>query len=119
VTAIRPDLTSFASTLARTDAPAAERSARGATDAPSLGEVGRAEAPRGPDFAERVEEALEEVNAVQVRAEEAAAAYANGERNDIHGTMIAIERADITFRLVSNVRSRLIEAYREVMRMGS
>ena len=73
----------------------------------------------GVDFAGRVRELLDDANTHQVQATEAAEAYANGERNDLHGTMIAMEQADITLRLVSNVRSRLVEAYREVMRMGA
>jgi len=75
--------------------------------------------PGGVDFGDRVREVLQDVNAHQVRAAEAAESYANGSRDDIHGTMIALEQADVTFRLVSNVRSRLVEAYREVMRMGA
>jgi len=103
----RADLSSFVSTLARADGPAPRPST---AEAPEVG---------GVDFGDRVREVLQDVNAHQVRAAEAAEAYANGDRDDIHGTMIALEQADITFRLVSNVRSRLVEAYREVMRMGA
>ena len=41
------------------------------------------------------------------------------EPNDIHGTMIAVEQADISLRLLANVRNRAVDLYREVMRMGS
>ena len=107
-----PNLASFASTLQRTPSTSAT---------PSAGELSptRVEAPSGTSFAEQVQDVLEEVNASQVSAENAAEAFASGERNDMHGTMIALEQADITLRLVSNVRSRLVEAYREVMRMGA
>ena len=110
-TPIAPSV-SFASTLARTEAP---------TSTPSLpsGGVARPEGPSGLGFAERVEEMVQGVNDLQVRAQDASEAYASGERNDMHGTMIALEQADISFRLVSNIRSRLVDAYREVMRMGS
>ena len=104
--------TPFASTLARAEVTR--------PDPAPIGEgAPRAEAPAGPDFGERVEQLLDSVNAQQVRAEQAATDYADGTRNDLHGTMIALEQADITFRFVSNVRSRLVEAYREVMRMGA
>lgn len=71
-----------------------------------------------PDFGERLRELVDDVRTREAHAEEASRAYANGDRNDLHGTMIALEQADITFRFASNVRGRLIEAYREVMRMG-
>jgi flagellar hook-basal body complex protein FliE len=75
-------------------------------------------APEGPNFSDRLRELFDEVNAREAHATQAAEQFASGDRNDIHGTMIALEQADISFRFVSNVRSRLVEAYREVMRMG-
>jgi flagellar hook-basal body complex protein FliE len=33
--------------------------------------------------------------------------------------MIVMQEADISLRLAANVRNRVIEAYREVMRMGA
>ena len=77
------------------------------------GEVGKA------DFSEKLREVLNEANAPQAKAEQAAQDYASGKQNDLHGTMITMTEADVSLRLVSNVRTRVIEAYREVMRMGS
>lgn len=118
---ISNDMTSFAATLQRADATVQAREAR-APQADSL-RIGdgtqTVQAPEGPSFGERVEQLLEQTNQVQVNAEQAAESYANGTRNDMHGTMIALEQADISFRLVSNIRSRLVDAYREVMRMGA
>jgi len=118
---ISNDMTSFAATLQRADATVQTREAR-APQADSL-RIGdgtqTVQAPEGPSFGERVEQLLEQTNQVQVDAEQAAESYANGTRNDMHGTMIALEQADISFRLVSNIRSRLVDAYREVMRMGA
>ncbi|MEZ4336610.1 MAG: flagellar hook-basal body complex protein FliE [Sandaracinaceae bacterium] len=112
MTVTRADLSSFAATLTRTELP----------QTPGLqGVGGGTETVQGPgaaDFGRHVREAIESVESTQQNAQAAAQAYANGERNDLHGTMIALEQADITFRLVSNLRTRLVEAYREVMRMG-
>ena len=80
------------------------------------GKVGEA---AGTDFSAKLREVLNEANEAQVSAQTAAEDYANGKQNDLHGTMIAMTEADISLRLVSNVRNRVIEAYREVMRMGS
>lgn len=81
---------------------------------------GRAEEPRGATpFGERVAELLEEVDAAQRSAETKARDYAAGRHDDLHGTMIALQQADIQLRFVANLRNRIIEAYREVMRMGA
>ena len=35
----------------------------------------------------------------------------------IHQTMLALQKADISMRLLLNIRNKVIEAYREIMRM--
>ncbi|GAB5542119.1 MAG: flagellar hook-basal body complex protein FliE [Sandaracinaceae bacterium] len=118
---ISSNMTSFAATLQRADATVQPREVQTPqADSLRIGEgAQRVQAPEGPSFGDRVEQLLEQTNQVQVNAEQASEAYANGTRNDMHGTMIALEQADISFRLVSNIRSRLVDAYREVMRMGA
>jgi flagellar hook-basal body complex protein FliE len=73
----------------------------------------------GPSFADRVAEFARDVNDSQKAAETAADDYAAGRKHDLHGTMITMSQADITLRLLVNVRNRVIEAYREIMRMGA
>ncbi len=70
-------------------------------------------------FGERLRDIVEESNAVQRDAQAQAEAFADGRSNDMHGTMIGLAQADIQLRFVSNVRNRIVEAYREVMRMGA
>jgi flagellar hook-basal body complex protein FliE len=75
-------------------------------------------APEGPGFGERLADAVRATDLEQQRAEAATTALAEGRSDDLHGTMIALQRADVSLRLAANVRNRAIEAYREVMRMG-
>ena len=70
-------------------------------------------------FGDQVKSFVTEVDALQKQAETKTDAFADGTSNDIHGTMIAVEQADISLRLIANVRNRVVEMYREVMRMGS
>jgi flagellar hook-basal body complex protein FliE len=70
-------------------------------------------------FSERLGELMREVGTSQKNAQVAADEYASGRKNDLHGTMIAMTQADITLHLLANVRNRVIEAYREIMRMGA
>ena len=43
---------------------------------------------------------------------------ASGENVDLHNVMIAAEENDVNFRVAIGIRDRLIDAYREVMRMA-
>lgn len=70
-------------------------------------------------FADRVRDLVAETDQQNRVAESMATDFAEGRSNDIHGTMIAMQKADITFRLLANVRNRAIDAYHEIMRMGA
>lgn len=73
----------------------------------------------GPSFEARIGEAIGEVQRLQDNASGAAEGYMRGDHQDVHGTMIAMQEADVSLRLMTSVRNRAIEAYREIMRMGS
>jgi flagellar hook-basal body complex protein FliE len=57
------------------------------------------------------------VNQTQQEAEKAARAFALGETQSIHDTMITLERADLSLRLLTQIRNKAVEAYQEMMRM--
>lgn len=83
---------------------------------PSVG--GAAGASEG-GFEGRVVELLDAVSDLQNRATEAGDGYLRGAHDDVHGTMIAMQEADVSLRFATNIRNRVIDAYREVMRMGA
>lgn len=89
-----------------------------AVKVPSLRDGATEQAGATP-FAERLKDFVGEVNETQKVGEQMAEDFANGKQNDIHGTMIAMQKADVTLRLLGSVRNRAIEAYREIMRMGA
>jgi len=39
------------------------------------------------------------------------------EGQDIHNTMIAVEKADLSFQLMMQIRNKIISAYEEIMRI--
>ncbi len=81
---------------------------------------GRVTAPEsGQGFAQVVSEAMGQVEALSERASVVADGYVAGSHQDVHGTMIALQEADVTLRLATSIRNRVIDAYREVMRMGA
>lgn len=68
-------------------------------------------------FSEFLEESVRKVNDLQLTAEKAAKELVLGKGQSIHSTMIAIEKADISFKLMMQVRNKLLVAYQEIMRM--
>lgn len=75
---------------------------------------------QGPQhgFGVMLEDALTSVNQTQLDARGAVSALASGESVDLHGTMIRLEKADITLRAMTSVRDRVIGAYEQVMNMA-
>jgi flagellar hook-basal body complex protein FliE len=80
-----------------------------------------ATAPRrtGPSFTEALAEAIATVDGVQKQSEAAQAAYVRGDDIDLHDVLVKVEEAEIAFRTMMEVRNKLVEAYREIMRIGS
>ena len=60
---------------------------------------------------------LDAVNRQQIEAEAKQTELLTSPNKDIHGTMIALEKAEISLRLMLQVRNKLVAAYEEVMRM--
>jgi flagellar hook-basal body complex protein FliE len=81
--------------------------------------IGGGAASGAPSFESRIGDAIGEVQRLQDNSISASEGYMRGDHQDVHGTMIAMQEADVSLRLMSSVRNRAIEAYREVMRMGS
>ena len=42
---------------------------------------------------------------------------ATGRSHNLHEMMIALDRADVSLRMVTKVRNKAVEAYQEIMRM--
>ena len=60
---------------------------------------------------------LADVNQAQQAADRKIEEFATTPEKDIHGTMIAMEKAGITLRMLLQVRAKLISAYHEFSRM--
>ncbi len=70
----------------------------------------------GPSFAQRLEDAVVDVNKRQNIADDAGEKLIKGEMG-VHETMIAAQEADISLRMMLQVRGKALEAYKEVIRM--
>jgi flagellar hook-basal body complex protein FliE len=67
-------------------------------------------------FGKMLARSLDDVNQLKLKADEAVENLAAGKQKDIHATMIALEKADIAFQLLMQVRNKIISAYETVMR---
>lgn len=63
------------------------------------------------------EKMLLETNQLQMDAEAKKTEFLTSEKKDIHGTMVAMEKAEVSLRLLMQVRNKLTAAYEEVIRM--
>ena len=69
-------------------------------------------------FGEILKSSLGKVNQLKSEADQAIQGLATGQQTDIHGTMIAIEKASVSFQLMMQVRNKVIDAYKEIERMS-
>jgi flagellar hook-basal body complex protein FliE len=68
-------------------------------------------------FSDMLVKSLEEVNKLQGDANVAIQKLATGKSQSIHETMLAVEKAEIAFKTMNQIRLKVIEAYKEVMKM--
>lgn len=68
-------------------------------------------------FGEMLSSSISQVNNLQVEANKAAQKLVAGETKNIEEVMIASEKADIAFRSMNQIRTKVIDAYKEIMRM--
>jgi len=71
----------------------------------------------GPSFADTLTESLKQVDELQKDADQAIEKLVSGESQNVHGAMLAVNKADMAFRMTMQVRNKIVEAYQEVMRM--
>lgn len=82
-----------------------------------LGELSSSSTSAAGSFADTLKAAINQTNDLQVKANKAAEELATGRTNNIQEVMIAAEKADISLRLMMQVRNKIIDAYQEIMKM--
>lgn len=68
------------------------------------------------DFAQELKNALGNVNQMQVEGEKAMSDIATGSVKDLHQAAIAIDKAEISMKLMLEVRNKALSAYKEITR---
>lgn len=70
-----------------------------------------------PGFGQWFTSELQALNQQMLRAEQGVQRLATGEAANLHDVMIQLEQARLAFQLAIQVRSRVLEAYQDMMRM--
>jgi flagellar hook-basal body complex protein FliE len=68
-------------------------------------------------FSELMRQSFDQVNEYQHQADTAVNELVAGRSKNIHETLLTIERADTSLKLMTQVRNKILDAYREIMRM--
>jgi flagellar hook-basal body complex protein FliE len=71
----------------------------------------------GKTFGEFLQDSIGQVNSLQKEANVAMEKLASGESQNLHETLLAVEKAEISFKMMNQVRTKVIDAYREIMKM--
>jgi|SRR5271165_4931812 len=71
----------------------------------------------GEGFGKVLRNAIEQVEELQSSSDQQVSALLQGERGDVHNVMIAIEKADVAFQLMMQVRNKIVSAYQQVSQM--
>lgn len=83
---------------------------------PDLQSVAKTSTPTA-SIGQTFEQALQSLDQSQSTSDGLLQKLSAGEDVDLHQVMIATEETDINFRVAMGIRDRLVEAYKEVMRM--
>lgn len=68
-------------------------------------------------FGDILKQSVESVSKKMSAAEALSSGLVSGQHSNIHETMIAMEEASLSFRMLTKVQTKVIDAYKEVMRL--
>ena len=80
-------------------------------------ELSVGDAEKKKTFGDTMKEFVQDVDKMQKVADYQVERYATGDLKDIHEVMIAAQQANLSLQLLVEVRNKVMESYRELMRM--
>ena len=70
------------------------------------------------DFSEKLKAAVDQVNNAQQTADKLSMQFVSDQSNvDLHEVMISLQKANVSFQSMIQVRNKLVTAYQEIMNM--
>ena len=69
------------------------------------------------EFADMITDSLGDVNNMQTEKANMVKAFASGEETNVHELMITLQKAGLAMSMTTAVRGKVMEAYKELIRM--
>jgi flagellar hook-basal body complex protein FliE len=73
---------------------------------------------KAPSFVDYLSSQVHQVNDKIVAADQRVADVATGKSQNLHEMMVALNKADLSLKMLTQVRNKAVEAYQELMRMS-
>ena len=70
-----------------------------------------------PDFRDLLSSAVDDIQQLETQAETKVNGVLEGNGSEVHSALIAVEKADLTFQMMMQVRNKIVSAYEEISRM--
>ena len=67
-----------------------------------------------PSFKDVLFEKIDQVNSLQQEAETAMTNFATGRTQNVSEVLVAVQKADLAFKTLMQIRNKLFEAYQEI-----
>nr|WP_226372300.1 flagellar hook-basal body complex protein FliE [Sulfurospirillum diekertiae] len=77
--------------------------------------VNKADSSNG-DFSKILQDSIEEINDSQVKGDKAMADIATGEVKDLHQAALSINKAEMSMKMMLEIRNKALSAYKEIAR---
>jgi flagellar hook-basal body complex protein FliE len=68
-------------------------------------------------FLDTLQKTLEKAEQIENDASSKVTDFITGKGQDVHSAMIAVEKADISFQLILQVRNKIVKAYQDISGM--
>lgn len=65
-------------------------------------------------FMDTLRNAMDEIGSLQSQADDKVAQLLSGSGQDVHSAMIAVEKANLSFQMMVQVRNKIVQAYQQI-----
>jgi flagellar hook-basal body complex protein FliE len=69
------------------------------------------------DFSKVLMDSIGEVNRLQSEAADATQKFATGQATNVAEVMVAVQKADVAYSMLMEIKNKLMEAYQEIQQM--
>ena len=70
-----------------------------------------------PDFVETLRDGMKQIEQLQTDAQQKTQQLLSGNGQDVHAALIAVQKAELSFQLMMQVRNKIVQAYQTISQM--